>query len=115
MDNVVSALYATHTFVTPHDSPKRPIKPTRKLGRIAHQQTPIPEPTINQFPLDRFDPPVHHIARRHAVRSRFSISERNLGDTLGGRWRVDGAVGVQETAVAVRGIFTETDVGCDVE
>ena len=49
------------------------------------------------------------------MRARLGVGEGNLRDAFRGGLRVDGAVGVEDTAVAVRGVFAETDVGRDVE
>lgn len=49
------------------------------------------------------------------MRPRFSISKRDLGNTLSRGWRVNGTIGVKETAVSMRGVFAEANVRCDVE
>ena len=49
------------------------------------------------------------------MRACFGVGEGNLRDAFRGGLRVDGAVGVEDTAVTVRGVLAETDVGRDVE
>jgi len=108
------ALPVTERRCAPSGVPERPVKRTRKLRRVAHQRTAVPKARINKPALDRLDAPVHHVARRDAVHARARIVHRDLRDARDGRFRVDGSVGVEDAAVSVRGVFTEADVGGDV-
>lgn len=96
-------------------SPEGPIKRTRKLGRIAHQCTLVPEPSINEGSLDRLDSPVHHVTRRDAVGAGLGIRKRDGGDARCRRFRVDRSVFVQDTAVPVGRVLAQTYVGGDVQ
>jgi hypothetical protein len=81
--------------------PERPIQTTCKLGRITHECTFIPQTGVNQFPLNRLDTAVHHVARRNTVSASECIAEGDFGYAFYGGFCVDCAVGVEEAAMAV--------------
>ena len=96
------------------NSPERPIQSTRKFGGIAHQRTFIAITIVNESPLDRFNSPVHHIAWGDTMCARLCIRQCDLCDASSGRFRVDRSICMQDTAMTVRGVFTEANVACDV-
>lgn len=49
------------------------------------------------------------------MRACAGVRQRDLGDAPGGRWLIEGAVGAEEAAVAVRGVLAEADVARDIE
>jgi hypothetical protein len=97
------------------DRPKRSIQRTRKLGRIAHQSTAIGPSIVDQQPLDSLDPAIHHIARGDAVGAGLCICDGYAGDAFDGVLGHDGAVRVEDTTVAMRGVCAETEVAGHVE
>lgn len=95
--------------------PERTVESTSEFGAICHQRRLTAQAGIQEALFDSFATTVHHIARRDAVCARFRVVDRDLCDPDDGRGVVDRPVRVQDTAVAVRGVFAETDVYCDVD
>jgi hypothetical protein len=65
---------------------------------------------VVELGANRPHPAVHHVARRHHVRSRVGVRGRSLGEQLDGQVVVDLAV-ANHSAVAVRGVLAQADVG----
>lgn len=68
---------------------------------------------FDQLQFDRFDSSVVHVRRRHAMGARFCIGDGDVADAIYGESIVEGAVIAQDAAVAVGGVFAETDIGND--
>lgn len=82
-------------------SPERAVQPTRELGGIAHEGASVAETGVDKGSLDRLNTPVHHIARRDAVRASARVVESHLGKTGDGGFGVNLTVGVEDSAVTV--------------
>ena len=54
-------------------SPERSIQATSKLCGITHESDFAHQTSINEPLLDPFCPPIHHITRRNAMSTCFSV------------------------------------------
>jgi hypothetical protein len=78
---------------------------------------PVGETGVHQAALDGLDATVHHVARSNAARAGLGIVDRDLSDARRALLLVErvGAVGLEDAAVAVRGILTQADVAREQE
>lgn len=97
------------------DLPEGAIQAASKFGAVCHERDLVSEAGIDQASFDRTNASVHHVTGGDAVCTGLGIVDGDLSQSLNRRLVVDRAVRVKDTAVAVRGIFAETNVGCDVE
>jgi hypothetical protein len=96
-------------------TPERPIHGTRELGRVRHERASVAQPGVHEPALDPADAAVHHVARCNTVRACPRVRNGNLGNARN-RWLgVNRSVLVKEAAVAMGGVFAQTDISCDVE
>lgn len=70
---------------------------------------------LDQLELDSTDTAIIHVRRRNAVCSSLGIGKGNIGNAINGHLVVQAAVVPQDTAVAVRSILAEADIGADEE
>ena len=69
-------------------------------------------PLLVELKANRADPAVHHVARRYRVGAGVGMGDRRFCQQLDREVVVDfGAAFAEDTAVAVRGVLAETDVG----
>ena len=64
---------------------------------------------------DRRDAAVHHVAGRHHVGAGCGVTDSGVGQQFHRRIVVHAAVGRQQAAVAVVGVFAQADIGDDHE
>lgn len=91
------------------------IESTGEFGRIGHEGAFITETGVDEGTFYGTDATVHHVRGSNTVSASASIGESNLGETSDGRLGIDGGVGVEDPAVAMGGVFAETDIASDVE
>lgn len=70
---------------------------------------------FDEFELDGPDAAVVHVGRCDAVGSGIGIGHGDVADSVDGEGVVKTAVIAQDAAMAVRGVFTEADIGDDEE
>ena len=97
------------------DVPEWSIQAARELCGIAHESAFVSIPRVNQFPLYGQNPTIHHVARGNTIRASFGVGKSHIGKTFDRRVGVDRSVFVEDTTMAVRGIFAKTDVTGDVK
>lgn len=95
--------------------PEWPIQSTGELGRIGHQGDLVPVPGVDKPAFNGLDSSIHHVARCNAVSTGLCVVDGNLSNSLNGGLGVDCTVLVEDTAMAVVGVFAKTDITCDVE
>lgn len=95
--------------------PERSIQAASELGTVRHERDFVAHSCVDKSLLDSTNATVHHVAGSNAVRSSLGVVDGDLRKTLHRRLVVDGAILMEDTAVAVGGIFAQTDVGSNVE
>lgn len=93
--------------------PERAVQAAGKLGAVGHENDLVRDARLDQFQLDGFDASVVHVRRGDAVCARFRVGDGDVADAVYGEGVVEAAVVAQDAAVAVGGVFAETDVGDD--
>lgn len=83
----------------------------------AKLHAPVREAGVHETTLDGLDATVHHVARGNATRAGLGVVDCNLGDARRALLLVKrvGSVGLENAAVAVRGVFAQADVACEQE
>lgn len=91
------------------------IESTCEFCRVGHEGAFVAETGVDEGTFYGTDATVHHVGGSDTVSASAGIGESDLGKTSDGGLGVDGGVGVEDTAVAMGGVFAETDVAGDVE
>ena len=69
--------------------------------------------SFDELELDSADAAVIHVRRSDAVGARLGVGHGDIRDALDRHCVIERAILAQDTTVAVRGVFTEADVGND--
>lgn len=89
------------------------VQTARELGRVRHEQGLVSNSLFDQLEFDGTDTAIVHVRRRNTVGSGLGIGKRNIRNAINRHLVVQAAVVPQDTAVAVRGILAEADIGAD--
>lgn len=92
-----------------------PVQASAEFGGVGHQVHAVREIGFDEFEFDGADPAVVHVGGGDAVRAGVRVGHGDVRDAFDRHGIVEAAVRVQNAAVAVGGVFAETDVGDDEE